>query len=376
MAVKWPQGIASASLSCGIKRSGRPDLGVLLFERPVQWAGVFTQNAAAAAPVQWSRSHLGAPVRALVVNSGNANACTGPAGDAAVATTAEAAAAAFGLSPDEILISSTGPIGMELPVDKIVAALPNVSGALSPDVEPFFEAIRTTDSRMKLAASGSLVGVAKGAAMIAPNMATMLAFLATDAPIETDVMQGLLAGAVNRSFNRICIDACESTNDSVYLFSTGNGAPVSLDEFSAALDDVCATLAEQIVRDAEGGTCVVSIEVSGAEDEEAAALLGRAIAASDLWRAAIHGSDPNWGRVLSAMGSVDRSLELEKISVSIGDVEVFATGAPTGDIEAAAAQMETDFGLSCIVGTGTGTATVLACDLTPDYVKLNAFGTT
>ncbi len=229
---------------------------------------------------------------------------------------------------------------------------------------------------MKLAASGSLVGVAKGAAMIAPNMATMLAFLATDAPIETDVMQGLLAGAVNRSFNRICIDACESTNDSVYLFSTGNGAPVSLDEFSAALDDVCATLAEQIVRDAEGGTRVVSIEVSGAEDEEAAALLGRAIAASDLWRAAIHGSDPNWGRVLSAMGSVDRSLELEKISVSIGDVEVFATGAPTGDIEAAAAQMETDFGLSCIVGTGTGTATVLACDLTPDYVKLNAFGTT
>ena len=349
---------------------------MLLFERPVQWAGVFTQNAAAAAPVQWSRSHLGAPVRALVVNSGNANACTGPAGDAAVATTAEAAAAAFGLSPDEILVSSTGPIGMELPVHKIVAALPKVSGALSEDVEPFFEAIRTTDSRVKLAASGSLVGVAKGAAMIAPNMATMLAFLATDAPLEADVMQGLLAGAVNRSFNRICIDACESTNDSVYLFTTGTGPPVSLEEFSAALEEVCATLAEQIVRDAEGGTRVVSIEVSGAEDEEAAALLGRAVAASDLWRAAMHGSDPNWGRVLSAMGSVDRSLALGKISISIGDVEVFATGAPTGDIVAAAAQMDSDFSLSCIVGDGMGTATVLACDLTPDYVKLNAFGTT
>jgi glutamate N-acetyltransferase/amino-acid N-acetyltransferase len=315
-------------------------------------------------------------VRALVVNSGNANACTGPAGDAAVVTTAEAAAETFGLSPDEVLISSTGPIGVELPVAKIVAALPEASESLSSEMEPFFEAIRTTDSRVKLAASGPIVGVAKGAAMIAPNMATMLAFLATDAPIESTVLQGLLAGAVNRSFNRICIDACESTNDSVYLFSTGAGNPVSLDEFSAALDDVCSALAEQIVRDAEGGTRVVSIEVRGASDEEAAAALGRAVAASDLWRAAMHGSDPNWGRVLSAMGSVDRSLALEKVSVAIGDVEVFATGAPTGDLEAAATQMESDFSLSCTVGDGTGTATVLACDLTPDYVKLNAFGTT
>jgi glutamate N-acetyltransferase/amino-acid N-acetyltransferase len=376
VAVKWPEGITSASLSCGIKRSGRPDLGVLLSEKPLQWAGVFTQNAAAAAPVQWSRAHLGKAVRALVVNSGNANACTGPAGDAAVATTAEAAASTFGLSPDEILISSTGPIGMELPVDRIVAALPDASAGLSPEMEPFFHAIRTTDSRVKLAASGPLVGVAKGAAMIAPNMATMLAFLATDAPIESGVMQGLLAGAVNRSFNRICIDACESTNDSVYLFSTGTGDPVSLDEFSAALDDVCATLAEQIVRDAEGGTRVVSIEVTGAADEEAAARLGRAVAASELWRAAMHGSDPKWGRVLSAMGSVDRSLALDKVSVSIGDVEVFATGAPTGSVEAAAAQMDGDFSLSCTVGDGAGAATVLACDLSPDYVKLNAFGTT
>lgn len=376
MAVKWPEGITSASLACGIKRSGRPDLGVLLSETPLQWAGVFTQNAAAAAPVRWSRAHLGTPVRALVVNSGNANACTGPAGEAAVGATAEAAAATFGVTADEVLISSTGPIGMELPVDKILAAIPDATGALSAEMEPFFQAIRTTDSRVKLASSGPVVGVAKGAAMIAPNMATMLAFLATDAPIESAVMQGLLAGAVNRTFNRICIDACESTNDSVYLFSTGTGAPVSLDDFSAALDEVCATLAGEIVRDAEGGTRVVSIEVAGAEDEEAAASLGRAVAASDLWRAAIHGSDPNWGRVLSAMGSVDRSLTLDRISVSIGGVEVFETGAPTGRNEVAAAQMNGDFTLSCTVGDGVGAATVLACDLSPDYVKLNAFGTT
>lgn len=349
---------------------------MLVSETPLEWAGVFTQNAAAAAPVKWSRSLLGAPVRALVVNSGNANACTGPDGDAAVRSTAAAAADVLGLAAQEVLVSSTGPIGVTLPVDKIVGALAGAPGAMSSDVAPFFDAIRTTDSRVKLASAGSLVGVAKGAAMIAPNMATMLAFVATDAPIEGAVLQGLLAGAVNRTFNRICIDACESTNDSVYLFSTGRGAPVALDEFSADLEQICAALAEQIVRDAEGGTRLVSIDVTGADDEEEAVALGRAVAASDLWRAAMHGSDPNWGRVLSAMGTVDRSMSLDDVSVSIGDTLVFSAGAPTGDLATAATEMEGDFSLSCVVGRGPGVATVLACDLSPDYVKLNAFGTT
>lgn len=376
MAVKWPDGITTASLSCGIKRSGKPDLGVLVSETPLEWAGVFTQNAAAAAPVKWSRSLLGSPVRALVVNSGNANACTGPDGEAAVQTTAAAAADVLGLAAQEVLVSSTGPIGVMLPVDKIVGSLAEAPGAMSSDVALFFDAIRTTDSRVKLASAGSLVGVAKGAAMIAPNMATMLAFVATDAPIEGAVLQGLLAGAVNRTFNRICIDACESTNDSVYLFSTGRGAPVALDQFSADLEQICASLAEQIVRDAEGGTRLVSIDVTGANDEEEAAAFGRAVAASDLWRAAMHGSDPNWGRVLSAMGTVDRSMSLDGVSVSIGDTLVFSAGAPTGDLAVAATAMEGDFSLSCVVGRGPGDATVLGCDLSPDYVKLNAFGTT
>jgi glutamate N-acetyltransferase / amino-acid N-acetyltransferase len=373
--MRWPHGIRTAALSCGIKRSGRQDLGVLVSDVPLEWAGVFTRNAAAAAPVGWSRSRLGSKVRALVVNSGNANACTGPEGEASVGKTVTAAAEAFGFTEEEILVSSTGPIGVALPVHLIIESLPAVEAALTDQMEPFFEAIRTTDSAAKLASDGAVVGVAKGAAMVAPNMGTMLAFLATDAPIEAAVLQSLLATAVDRTFNRICIDACESTNDSVYLFSTGMGEEVGVDDFAKSLESTCAQLAEKIVRDAEGATRLVSIEVSGAKSEAHAAELGKAVAASDLWRAAVHGADPNWGRVLSAMGSVDRDLQLTEVSISIGEVPVFASGAPA-DGRDASRVMENDFTLSCVVGTGVGAATVLASDLTPEYVKLNAFGTT
>ncbi len=293
-----------------------------------------------------------------------------------VQLTAAAAAESIGIGADEVLVSSTGPIGIPLPVDKITASLPDAVDHLTDDMESFFHAIRTTDSEVKLAERGRVVGVAKGAAMIAPNMATMLAFLATDVPLANAELLQVLRTAVNRTFNRISIDACESTNDSVYIFSTGRGDPVDPALFAAQVEDVCATLAEKIVRDAEGGTRLVTIDVFGARDESHAADLGKAVAASDLWRAAVHGADPNWGRVLSAMGSVDRELQLAELSVSIGSVPVFENGEPTGSMNDASAEMEGDVTVACAVGSGPGHATVLACDLSPDYVKLNAFGTT
>jgi glutamate N-acetyltransferase/amino-acid N-acetyltransferase len=381
MTVNWPAEVRSNGVSCGIKTGGELDLGVIVSERPVAWAGTFTKNAAAAAPVKWCRSRLGSPVRAVVVNSGNANACTGPDGDAAVRATAEAAAQSIGCDPHEVLVASTGPIGVPLPVAQIVQSLPGSVQSLSAGTGSFAESILTTDTRPKVtvheSSGATIVGVAKGAAMLAPNMATMLAFLVTDAALDSASLQTALDDAVRRSFDRICVDACESTNDSVFLLSTGRVQDVASDAFTARLTAACGELAEQMVRDAEGGSKMVRINVTGASDEIAAAALGRSVAGSALWRAAVHGGDPNWGRVLAALGAVDRDLALERVSLSIGTEELFANGAPTGSLDAAAKAMAVDeFTISCVVGEGSGTAEVLSADLSPEYVTLNAYGTT
>jgi glutamate N-acetyltransferase / amino-acid N-acetyltransferase len=379
--MRWPHGVLSSGIACGIKRGGAHDLGVMAFEDAIPWAGVFTLNAAAAAPVMWCRERLGAPVRAIVVNSGNANACTGPDGSRAVETTAAAAAHATGCSRDEVLVASTGPIGIPLPVDAIEAALPGAIAATRADVEPFAEAIITTDTAIKksshAAGAATVVGVAKGAAMIAPNMATMLAFLATDATADTGLLHATLAPAVERTFNRISVDACESTNDSVFLFSTGRAGRAHPDDLAKAVEAVCADLAEQIVRDAEGGSRLVRIRINGAPSEESAAAAGRAVAASTLWRAAVAGADPNWGRVLSALGAADRSLDITRIWVSIGGVPLFVDGKPTGGLRDAAATMASpEITVDCLLGSGPGAAEVLSADLTEEYVRLNAEGTT
>jgi glutamate N-acetyltransferase/amino-acid N-acetyltransferase len=360
-------------MHCGIKHRS-PDLGVLLFDRPAAWAGVFTTNAAAAAPVRWCRARAGGRVRALVVNSGNANACTGGAGAMAVEATAEVAAGVLGCDAVEVLVASTGPIGVPLPVERITGSLASLLAETGDDPQALAGAMLTTDTTVKLsiatAGEATVVGVAKGAAMIAPNMATMLAFLVTDA--RADDLQGVLADAVDHTFNRISVDACESTNDSVMLFSM-EAVDSDAESFSAAVRWVCADLAEQIVRDAEGGTKLMRIEISGAQDETAAVELGKAVAASDLWRAAVAGTDPNWGRVLSALGSKDRDLDLGGVEVAIGPEVVFAAGEPVGDLERAAKAMaEDEFVLSCVVGAGPGAATVLAADLTKEYVALNS----
>ena len=377
--MRWPSGIRSAGVAGGIKPEGL-DIGVLVADRPVAWAGMFTRNAAAAAPVLWSRSRLGSKVRALVVNSGNANACTGTPGTDAVAATAHAAAASLGCEADEILIASTGPIGVQLPVAKLLGALPGAIASAGEEPTTFTEAILTTDTGPKTseaaAGSATVVGVAKGAAMIAPNMATMLAFLATDARLDDDELNSHLRSAVGRSFDRISVDACESTNDSVFLMSTGE-VEVGSDAFASAVLAVCKDLAEQIVRDAEGATKVLRIQIEGAASEAAAVALGRAVAASDLWRAAVHGRDPNWGRVAAALGSVERGLDMGLLEISIGPELVFGRGEPCGSLDVAAKAMgEPELTISCVVGDGAGAAEILSADLSEDYVTLNAEGTT
>jgi glutamate N-acetyltransferase / amino-acid N-acetyltransferase len=380
VSARWPDGIQSSGTAAGIKGEGALDLGVIVADRPVAWAGTFTKNAAAAASVTWCRARLGKPVRAVVVNSGNANACTGRAGEAAVAAIARETAASVGCQVDDVLVASTGPIGVRLPVDALVAGLPAALQALGSGVDDFARSIMTTDTHTKVAereAGGArIVGVAKGAAMLAPNMATMLAFIATDAALPPPALQRALDRAVSGSFDRISVDACESTNDSVVLLATGDVAVSSEETWSAALDAVCADLAEQMVRDAEGGTKLVRIRVEGATDEAAAVALGRAVAASVLWRSAVHGGDPNWGRIVSALGAADRSLDLETLSVSIGSAPVFDAGAPAASLEEAAKEMTGDeIELACIVGSGSGAAEILTADISPDYVTLNAYGT-
>lgn len=377
--MRWPAGIRSAGVACGIKPEGAADIGLLVVDEPAAWAGTFTKNGAAAAPVEWSRSLLGSPIRAIVVNSGNANACTGSVGMDAVRATVAAVADSIGCTEREVAVASTGPIGVRLPVKKITTALPDAAGALSDSPEAMATAILTTDTTIKTASASvdgcNIVGIAKGAAMLAPNMATMLAFVATDAPLDALALQHALNGAVKSSFDRISVDACESTNDSVFLISSGRGPAVDEQGFAAALEVVCRSLAEQMVRDAEGGSRLVRIEITGAEDEDHAVVLGRSVAASALWRAALHGADPNWGRVLAALGSVDRKLDLSEMKVSIAGHVVFDAGEPAGGLSEAAAAMKRDeFVVSCSVGAGDASVEVLTTDLSPDYVTINAGG--
>lgn len=381
MAVKWPSGITSGGVSAGIKRNQLPDLGAIVAAKPCNWAGTFTQNAAAAAPVKWCRARRGRPVRAVVVNSGNANACTGAAGEDATARTARSAAAQLGCTEDEVLVASTGVIGVPLPVGLIEASLPSLFPNATDDPGTFARSILTTDTRTKTSTSKvdgcAIVGVAKGAAMLAPNMATMLAFITTDADLINDEIHDELSAAVDLSFNRISVDACESTNDSVFLLASGEAGRPDLDRFRAALTFVCRDLAHQMVSDAEGGSRVVRILITGAANEQHAIALGRAVAASSLWRAAVHGADPNWGRVLAALGQSDRKLDLTQMRIAIGSETVFELGAPCGSLEAAKKVMEeSEFEVLCEIGGGSGSAEILTSDLSTQYVIENAWGTT
>ncbi len=381
MSVTAAAGFRAAGIAAGIKAAGALDLALLAAARAVPAAAVFTTSLTAAAPVEVSRRRVAAGrARAVLLNSGCANAGTGTSGlDAAEATTA-AVAAALACPPDEVLVCSTGPIGPVLPVGRMVGAVPALVASLGAsrlDATAAAHAILTTDSHPKEAVSGghgwSVGGMAKGAGMIRPDMATMLAVLTTDAVAAPDVLVAALRRAVAVTFNCLDIDGCQSTNDTVILLASGDSgvspAPAELEE---AVETVCRFLAEEMAADAEGASKVVHIEISGAASLDDARRLGLAVADSALVRASFFGADPNWGRVFGALGVAGVPLEPDRISVAYEGVEVCAGGAGVPfDDDALSARLGGDFAVSIRVGDGPGSVVVVTTDLTPDYVRFN-----
>ena len=385
MSVTAARGFVAAGVSAGIRPSGKPDVAVVRSVERAVGAAVWTTNRVQAAPVTVSKRHLAmAQPQAVLVNAGVANAATGAQGEADAVASADGLAQALGLAPEEIVVLSTGVIGIRLPVEKVVAGSRAAVELLSPaGGEAAAGAILTTDSGPKVAAASAggftVGGMAKGAGMIHPRLATMLAVITTDYPLVAGEPEVFLRPAVEASFNRISVDGDCSTNDAVILLANGVSGRTRDDEaFAGALHEVCADLARQIVADGEGATVVLEIGVTGAATGGEAEAIARRIATSPLVKTAAFGHDPNWGRVLMAAGSAPvgegfARLETELLTVSFGGVAVFAAGAPTGavpDVSGAVCRIDLELGL------GEGTAGYLASDLTYDYVRINAEYTT
>jgi glutamate N-acetyltransferase/amino-acid N-acetyltransferase len=385
-----PKGFSAASAAAGLKPSGAPDVGLLVSDRPANAVGVFTANRVRAAPVAVSRRHLRTGrARAIVVNAGNANACTGSRGIADARATAAAAARALGATEKEVLVASTGVIGRYLDMPKLRAGVEAAASALGRDAEPLARAMMTTDTRPKLAVAEvgdtRVVGIIKGAGMIAPEMATMLCFVATDAAVTRGVMADALRTAVAGSFNAISVDGCMSTNDCVLLLANGaaGSEEITADHpaaaaFSEALAQVCSSLAHQVVADGEGATKVVAIRVQGASNEREAARAARTIADSVLLRCALGGADPNWGRVLAALGVSGIPFDPNVVDVWMGGEKVAERGAPgPGDlVKAALVLKERDLDIVVDMARGGASATVYTNDLTAEYVRINGEYTT
>jgi len=377
MSVTAAAGFLAGGTACGIKPDGVLDLALVDAGRAIPAAAVFTQNTAAAPPVLLSRRHVAdGSLRAVVLSSGCANAGTGTAGMSAAAETADAVADRLGCDPTEVLVCSTGPIGGVVPVDRVRAGLDSLD--LTPDGgQAAARAILTTDSRVKeerLTLSGFTVGgMAKGAGMIRPDMATMLAVVTTDAVADAHLLDRVLRQAVARSFNALNIDGCESTNDTVVVLASGRaGVTPSEAELSEAVEVVCRGLARQMAEDAEGASRVVTIELSGADDDETALVLARAVADSGLVRSSFYGADPNWGRLLAALGSTRVPFAPGDVSIAYSGVVVAEGGVDVAvDVAGLSSKLDGDFTVDITVGPGPGECSLLTTDLTPDYVRFN-----
>lgn len=389
--VTAPAGFRAAGVACGIKKTGAPDLALIVADVPATAAAVFTTNRAQAAPVVVSREHLvhsGGLARAIIVNSGCANACTGPEGMAVARSTADFVASVAGCRADQVLVASTGVIGVQLDLDKLRKGAVEAASSLSRTAgDDAAVAIMTTDRAPKSAAvvvtsaAGTyrVGGMAKGAGMIEPHMATMLGFITTDAAVPAPLLQRALRDAVDVTFNAITIDGDTSTNDTVFLLASGASgveiADAGYPGFVAALRWVCGALARAIVRGGEGVTKLVSITVIGAASAEDASRAAKTIANSLLVKTAIHGGDPNWGRLLAAAGRAGVAFDVEHASVRIGLVELFKDGVPFDDRapEAAAYLAGADIEITIDLGAGGAhAATVWTCDLSAEYVAINA----
>ena len=380
-----PKGFRAAGVHCGIKRE-KPDLALLVSDVPASVAGVFTTNKVKAAPVRYTQAAVArGRAQAIVVNSGNANACTGEPGLADATEMADLSAAALDLDPELVLVASTGVIGVPLPMEAIRAGIPRAALALGPDGEAAAEAIRTTDRYPKTAAVRlEIGGMAKGAGMIHPNMATTLCFLTTDAALPPAVLRLALARAVADSFNSITVDGDTSTNDTVLLLANGRaGGPTitngsELKHFTAGLTAVASELAKMVVRDGEGATRLVAIEVSGAVSDVEAHQAAMTVANSLLVKTALHGGEPNWGRILAALGRSGVEMAEEKTDVLFGDLEVVHGGLGVQGVwnAAAAALEEKEITVKIRLGIGSGAARVWTCDLSEEYVRINGSYTT
>lgn len=387
-----PAGFRAAGLHCGIKRE-RPDLALLVSEVPASVAGVFTTNKVKAAPVRYTQAAVaGGRAQAVVVNSGNANACTGEAGLADAAEMARLTGAALGLDPGLVLVASTGVIGVPLPMEAIRGGIPRAARALAPEGTSAAEAIRTTDRFAKTAAVRldiggvpvTIGGMAKGAGMIHPNMATTLGFLTTDAALPPAVLRLALTRAIADSFNSITVDGDTSTNDSVLLLANGRagGPPITngseLKRFTAGLTAVASELAKMVVRDGEGATRLVAIEVSGAISDAEAHQAAMTVANSLLVKTALHGGEPNWGRILAALGRAGVEMAEEKTDVLFGELEVVRGGLGVPGVwNAAASALEAkEITVKIRLGIGGGAARVWTCDLSEEYVRINGSYTT
>ena len=393
--VTSPLGYVASGVACGLKESGNPDLVLLGADRDCTAAGVFTQNQIVAAPVVLSRETLTAGktrIRGIVANAGNANACTGKPGMAAAQEMQRLAAEALACQPDQVLILSTGVIGVQLDMTKVGMGISAAAPCLSAEGgAAAAEAIMTTDTRPKQLAArlelpgGSVTvgGMAKGSGMIHPDMATMLAVITTDAAVPADELQASLSLAVESSFNRISVDGDTSTNDTVLLLANGASGvavsdPQSLALFQDVLSTVCRELAQMIVRDGEGATKFVELVVTGAHQESDALAIARTIATSPLVKTALTGGDPNWGRILAAAGRAGVPLDPDKVALSVSSgpefVQLVLWGLPCGYQELTAAHIlsQPAFQIHLDLGLGDGETTLWTCDLSHDYVSINA----
>lgn len=379
MSVTAAKGFTAAGVAAGIKENGNPDLALVVNNGPRRAAaGVFTSNRVKAAPVLWSEQVLkSGQVSAVVLNSGGANACTGPQGFQDTHATAEKTAEVLGRGAIEVAVCSTGLIGVRLPMDKLLAGVETAAAALSEHGgEKAAIAIKTTDTVHKTSVvtrSGWTVGgMAKGAGMLAPGLATMLVVLTTDADLESEALDKALRAATRVTFDRVDSDGCMSTNDTVLLLASGSsGTTPDYDEFADAVRQVCDDLGRQLIGDAEGASKEIKVEVINAATEEDAVEVGRSIARNNLLKCAIHGEDPNWGRVLSAIGTTRAAFEPDRLNVAINGVWVCRNGSVGEDRDLVDMRYR-EVHIVADLAAGTETATIWTNDLTADYVHENS----